>query len=560
LVLFGCARTPAADRVVMAERIYTLAGPPPARIEDEPVVTALAIRGSTIVATGTRDELRDHIGSQTRVDDFGSATILPGFVDCHVHLVNLGRLLRTVDLVGTTSWDEVVARVAARAHDTPPGTWILGRGWDQNDWAQPAFPDHQALSDAVPRHPVWLVRVDGHAAIANRAALAIAGLDAATADPAGGRIVRRANREPTGVLVDAATLLVERHIPLPDEAERKTRLRLALAHASRAGLTTVHDAGLGATDVEDLTALDAEEPLPVRVYGMWDATPEGDERTYEEALQRGPMPNNPGARFTLRCAKLSVDGALGSRGAALLEPYADASGETGLPQYTLEAFLERARPLHAAGYQLATHAIGDAANRLVLDAYERLQRESPRPDTRHRIEHAQVLSPQDIARFATLAVIPSMQPTHCTSDMPWAGARLGPERVRGAYAWRQLLETGVVIAAGSDAPVERIEPLDGLYAAVTRQDAAGNPPGGFFPEECLTRSEALRSFTSWAAYAGFAETWCGTLEVGKRADLVVVDRDLVRCTPTELRTARILRTIVDGQPPAATPATGQAVR
>jgi predicted amidohydrolase YtcJ len=555
--LAGCSRPPAADWVVTAARIYTLAGAPPARVEDEPVVGALAVRDGAIIATGDLAALRRFIGPRTRVEDLRDAVLLPGFVDCHVHLASLGRSLRQVDLVGTTSWDEIVARVAAAAGDVPAGTWITGRGWDQNDWARTEFPDHAALSAATPQHPVALTRIDGHATVVNAAALAVAGLDSRSADPAGGRIVRRADGSPSGVLVDAAMPLVTRHIPDPEPAERRARMRLALAHASRTGLTGVHDAGLGRADVEDLRALAQAGELPLRVYGMWDATADADDASaYDEALRVGPAAFDPSRRLALRCAKLQMDGALGSRGAALLEPYSDAPDQRGLPQYTLEAFIARARPLHAAGFQLATHAIGDAANRMVLDAYEQLQRETPRADARHRIEHAQVLSPADIPRFAVLGVLPSMQPTHCTSDMPWAGARLGPERVRGAYAWRSLRATGVVIPAGSDAPVERIAPLEGVYAAVTRQDAGGHPPGGYSPEERLTRSEALRAFTSWAVHAAFAETWCGTLEPGKRADLVVLDRDIVRCDAPDIRTARVLRTLVDGQD--ALPAAGAA--
>jgi predicted amidohydrolase YtcJ len=325
-------------------------------------------------------------------------------------------------------------------------------------------------------------------------------------------------------------------------------MRLAVLHASRTGLTFVHDAGLGPDDVADLRALLAAGALPVRVWGMWDATPDTDDpRAYDEALRAGPQPFDPTRHLAMACVKLMADGALGSRGAALLEPYADAPGERGLPQYTFEAFTARALPLHEKGFQLATHAIGDAANRMVLDAYALLLRQVPRPDARHRIEHAQVLAAADIPRFAALGVLPSMQPTHCTSDMPWAADRLGPERVRGAYAWRSLRATGVVIAGGSDAPVEAIAPLPGVYAAVTRQHPGGQPPGGYWPEECLTRSEALRAFTIWAAQAAFAETWTGTLEPGKRADLVVLDRDVVRCPPEEILATRVLRTIVDGR-------------
>jgi hypothetical protein len=545
----GCGTgPPPPDSVWIAARIYSLAGPPPARVEDEPVAAALAVRGGRIVALGSERDIRRLAGGATRVHVFPSATILPGLVDCHVHLASLGRSLREVDLIGTRSWDEVVARVRERSAGTPHGDWITGGGWDQNDWPVPAFPDHAALSSAVPDHPVLLRRVDGHAAIANAAALALAGVEASTPDPHGGRIERRPDGAPTGVLVDAAVALVSRHLPPPAAGERRDRLRLALAHCVAAGLTGVHDAGAGGKDVEDARALLAAGELPLRLYSMWDGTPDPDGTTAAAALHAaGPQGFDPTGRLALRTVKLMVDGALGSRGAALLAPYADAPDQVGLPQYTTEQFYELARPLHAAGFQLATHCIGDAANRLVLDVYERLLRELPRPDARHRIEHAQVIDAADLPRFAALGVLASMQPTHCTSDMPWAPVRLGPERLRGAYAWRSLRATGALLPLGSDAPVETVNPLAGIYAAVTRQDARGHPASGWVPEERLTASEAVRGFTAWAAYASFTEQDLGTLEPGKLADLVVLDRDVLRVAPPEILAVQVLATVVGGE-------------
>jgi predicted amidohydrolase YtcJ len=567
LLLSGCGekRVP-ADAVFTSGIIYTLAGEPPASVESEPHVQAIALSAGRIVAMGTDAEIRKLVGAGTRVHDLQGRTAVPGLVDCHVHMQSLGRSLREVQLVGTRSYDEVIERVRARAQETPAGEWITGRGWDQNDWAEKEFPDHAALSRAVPDHPVFLRRVDGHAGLANAEALRRAGVSAGTPDPNGGRIVRRPDGSPAGVLVDRAMDQVSAQIPPPSEAERRSRLQLAVEHAAALGLTGVHDAGIGLDDLQDYTALLQEGKLGLRVYAMVGATqarPE-DFRAFEAAgassrtdppartildlaLRDGPQGWDPSMRFCLRTAKLMVDGALGSRGAALLEPYTDAPGERGLPQYTPAEFLDIARFFHRRGFQIATHAIGDAGNRMVLDAYDSLQREMPRPDARHRIEHAQVLAPEDIRRFAVSGVIPSMQPTHCTSDMPWAGARLGPERERGAYAWRSLRATGVVIAAGSDAPVESIDPLPGLYAAVTRQDASGWPEGGWHPEQRLTRSEALRAFTAWAAYSSFTEKDLGTLEPGKLADLTVFDRDVVRCEPRELLEAHPVMTVVGGE-------------
>jgi hypothetical protein len=547
LVAAGCSRAPAppADAIYVNGRIYTLAGAIPSRVENEPVVEAIAIRHGRIVAAGTTAEVQAHAGKTASVHDLAGRCVVPGFVDAHAHMSSLGRSLREVDLVGTTSYDSVVARIVRRAAELPAGSWIMGRGWDQNDWPIQAFPDHAALSAAVPEHPVYVRRVDGHAALVNARALQAAQIGRTTADPAGGRIVRRPDGEPTGVLVDAAKDLVTRHIPSSDATERRARLRAALSHCAAQGLTGIHDAGIGPFEVDDYRAFLAAGELPLRIWAMHDATPDAEERS-SLGPEVVPAPFDTTLHLALAAVKFMVDGALGSRGAALLEDYADAPGERGLPQTTPEAFLQLAAPLHARGFQLATHAIGDAANRMVLDTYERLQRDLPRPDARHRIEHAQILATSDIARFARLGVLPSMQPTHCTSDMPWAGARLGPERLRGAYAWRSLRATGVVIPCGSDAPVESVAPLLGIFAAVTRRGLDGEPAGGWSPEECLTRSEAVRGFTVWPAYASFTEKVLGTLEVGKWADFVVLDRDVMQVRAADIPSLRVLETVVGG--------------
>lgn len=545
--VLGCARPPRADLVLFGGAIYPLAGDAPAAGQPEPVVEAIAVRDGRILAAGSARDVRRLAGGSTRLVDLDGHTVVPGFVDAHVHLSGIGRRLHEANLEGTTSWDEAVARVQDAARSAAPGAWVRGRGWDQNDWAVREFPDHQTLSDAVPDHPVYLRRIDGHAAIANARALALGGVGAGTADPAGGRIVRRPDGTPTGVLVDGATELVSRHIPPPTPAERQQFFAAAFTSCIQAGLTGVHDAGMSAAEVDAMRALLAAHRVPLRVYGMWDATPDAEDMDIvERAVQARPQPWDSTQHFALRAAKLMVDGALGSRGAALLEPYSDAGDSRGLPQYTPESFTARAKPLYDAGYQLATHCIGDAANRLVLDVYEEIGAGAKGVGRRLRIEHAQVLSEADIPRFAKLGVLPSMQPTHCTSDMPWAEDRIGPQRIRGAYAWRRLRDTGVVIPAGSDAPVESVEPLRGLYAAVTRQDAAGQPAGGWFPDQRLTMSEALRAFTSWAAYASFTENELGTLEVGKRADFVILEHDPFHAAPSQLLSTRVLGTYVGG--------------
>jgi len=546
LLLLGCApRHPPADAVFFAARIYTLAGDAiPDSAGAEPWVAGLAVRAGRIVAAGDRRALGRWIGSATRVADWPDATIFPGFVDCHIHMAGLGRSLREVRLFGTASYDEVVARAAERARTLPAGQWVAGRGWDQNDWPDTRFPDHAALSAATPDHPVYLRRIDGHAVLVNARALAIAGVDARTRDPAGGRIVRRPDGSPSGVLVDAAVDLVAAHVPKPDAAERRARLETAFAHCAAAGLTGVHDAGIGPLDLADYRELLAERKLPLRVYVMLGGAPDTEDRAALAAAV--PQPFDSTAHLAVRAIKLVADGALGSRGAALLAPYSDAPGERGLPQYDLESFLALARPLHARGFQIATHCIGDAANRMVLDAYAHLEDEVSRPDARHRIEHAQILAPEDIPRFAAQHVLPSMQPTHCTSDMPWAEARIGAARLPGAYAWRTLREAGSILPAGSDAPVESVSPLLGIYAAVTREDQEGRPAGGWLPEQRLTRSEALRGFTTWAAVASFTEAEIGRLVPGMRADFVVLDRDLLRVAPHDIAGATVRATCVGG--------------
>ena len=364
-LLAGCGRSaaPPADVLFVDGRIYTLAGAPPASVDAEPVVEALAVSSGRIVAAGTSAEVRRHTGPRTRVHDLRGRFAVPGLVDCHVHLAGLGRSLREVNLVGTSSYEEVVQRVAERLPGIARGEWIGGRGWDQNDWPDTRFPDHAALSRATPDNPVYLRRVDGHAALANARALEIAGLDAHTPDPPGGRIERRSDGAPTGVLVDAAKDLVAKHIPPPSPEERRERLRLALRHCAEAGLTGVHDAGMDGRDIEVSRSLLARGELPLRVYAMVDGTPDADDpQALAAALRDGPQPFDPTMHLALRCAKLMVDGALGSRGAALLEPYSDAPDQRGLPQYTPEAFYALVAPLHARGFQLATHCIGDAAN------------------------------------------------------------------------------------------------------------------------------------------------------------------------------------------------------
>lgn len=537
------AGEPPADLVLHDGVVHTLD-------PDRPTATAVAIRGDLIVGVGAALDPA-WVGSATRVIDLDGACVVPGLWDAHGHLLSLGLAQTEVDLTGTTSYAQVVERVAARARETPAGQWIVGRGWDQNDWPEGEFagefPTHAALSAAVPGHPVLLSRVDGHAALLNARALALREVGPATRAPAGGEVIFDAKGQPTGVLVDAAMDLAPE--PAPTPAQVRSALQLAARTCVEYGLVGVHDAGLGPAALASLEDLAVEDELPLRVYGML-----SQEAATDEVLAAGPRVGLHGGRLTVRAIKCFVDGALGSRGAWLLEPYADrpdARGLPQLPQEDLQALLTRATE---RGFQVCVHAIGDAGVRRVLDAVERVAGElgvdrvrAARP----RIEHAQVIHPDDMARFAALGVVPSMQPTHATSDMPWAEARLGPERVKGAYAWRTLLDAGVpAIALGSDFPVEGVSPLWGLHAAVTRLDAQGGSPhgeGGWFPDQRLGREEALLGFTRWACVGAFLEEQTGRLSPGRWADLAVFDADLLTCPPARLRDLRARLTIVGGR-------------
>jgi predicted amidohydrolase YtcJ len=513
-------------------------------LEDgRPKATAIAVRGGRIVAVGSEAAVRPFRGATTRRIDLKGQTVVPGLTDAHVHVEGIGTALDTIDLVGAATLDEALGRVRAGAQAAAAGEWVEGRGWDQNDWPGKAFPTAAALDAVSGDHPVYLTRVDGHAGWANSAALRLAEVTSATPDPPGGRILRDAQGAPTGVLVDAAQGLVRKRIPAPGREVRKRRLLAGLRAAAAAGLTEVHDAGVDAETIALYKEMLAEAPLPVRVYAMI--------RGPEAFLALGPSYKPEiglgDGQLTVRAIKVVADGALGSRGAWLLAPYADEPGKTGLRTVDPAAFRELLRRALAQGFQVNTHAIGDAANRFVLDAYQEAFGGTSGAAHRFRIEHAQVLSPADVPRFKSLGVLPSMQPTHCTSDMYWAGDRLGPERAKGAYLWKTFLREGVPVPAGSDAPVESIAVVPGLSAAVTRQDAKGWPAGGWHPEERVSGLEALRMFAKDTAYAAFEEAHRGTIAVGKRADLTVLDRDVTAVPPADVRGAHVTLVLVGGR-------------
>jgi predicted amidohydrolase YtcJ len=508
-----------------------------------PRAEAFVVRDGRIVYRGHRSVALQHRGPQTRVIDATGRTIIPGMTDAHAHLLGLGTALRNVDLVGTKSYDEVIARVAARARELPAGSWVLGRGWDQNDWSDQRFPTHEALSRAVPDHPVALERVDGHATLANAAAMRAAGVGRETRDPEGGRIERDGRGEPTGVFVDNAAALIDRRVPDLTPEERRDAVLRGVREANRWGLTGMMDAGVSRRTIEVYEQLAREGSFSLRNYVLI----ADDSADIAYWFARGPQNALHDGRLWIRAVKLYSDGALGSRGAALLAPYSDAPEHSGLLVSTPAHIQDVATRALRAGFQVGTHAIGDRGNRIVLDAYEAALREVPTADHRFRVEHAQVIDLADIPRFARLGVIPSMQGSHQTSDMYWAEQRVGPQRIRGAYAWRKLLDTGVIIPNGSDFPVEFVNPLFSFHAAVSRQDAQDRPPGGWYPAERMTRDEALKSMTLWPAMAQFQERELGSLTAGKRADFVILDQDIMTVAPERILDTKVVSTWLGGR-------------
>jgi predicted amidohydrolase YtcJ len=541
MALFACApNQPSARTIPMtSDSTLFIGGTVAAGAAQTPQKNlAIYTSGGKIAEVGPAAELQRKY-PQADVVAVPNGTILPGLTDAHGHLYGLGVALDVVDLVDTQSYDAVIARVKQRAASAAPGEWIVGRGWDQNDWPVQEFPTFAALDAAVPDHPVFVTRVDGHAALANSAAMRAASVTAATKDPDGGRIIRDANGNPTGVFVDAATDLIEKAMPVASAEQRKARVLAAAQDIAAHGLTEMHDAGIDADTIRAVQELIDEGKFPIRVYAML-----GDnDALLEQWFRSGPLLDY-GGHLTIRAVKLYADGALGSRGAALLAPYSDDPGNVGLMLATPEHLQDVATRGRAAGFQVNTHAIGDRGVRNVIDAYSNA---GVSAKDRFRVEHLQVIAPEDLPRLVQHGIIGSMQPTHATSDMYWAEARLGAERAKGAYAWRTVLNAGGRLALGSDFPVESVNPFFGLLAAVTRQDQKGWPPGGWHPTERLTLAEAIRGFTSDAAYAAFEETSRGTIEPGKLADFTIVEGDLFAMPPNDLYKTKVLYTVVGGK-------------
>jgi predicted amidohydrolase YtcJ len=525
------------DLIVRAGRIWT---GDPAR----PWAEALAARQGEIVMVGSSNEVMAQRGSLTRVVDRPEAFAVPGLIDAHGHVASLGQGLENIDLRGVKDLDEVARLVKARIESVPGDGWIQGQHWDQSLWPGGRFPTAGVLDTVAPNRPVWLTRVDGHAGWANSEAMRRAKITRETSAPSDGQVLRDTEGEPTGVFIDGAMNLVWKVIPTTSRAELTRQVLAAQERILAAGLTGVHDAGLSRGEIEVYRTLDQDHKLKVRIYGMA-SPPSGGEVAF---VGKPPTASKPGRRFELRAIKLFIDGAMGSRGGLLFAPYADDPGNVGLQLIDPKVLEETTAQALRTGWQVCTHAIGDKGNALVLDAYAAALKANPdKTGARLRIEHAQVVRKEDLARFKALGVIASMQPSHASDDMRWAEARLGAERAQGAYAWRWFLDAGVPLAFGSDFPVEVVNPFWGLYAAITRQDEKGSPPGGWHPDQKLTLEEALRAHTAGSAYAAFHESRLGILKPGSRADVTIVDRDLFQASPLGVLESGVVTTIIDGE-------------
>ncbi|HEX7836355.1 MAG TPA: amidohydrolase [Kofleriaceae bacterium] len=551
--------SPHADLILTNANVYTLAwgepaanGTPAADAPHGPAgwtpdAQAVAIRGSRIVFVGSNDAAAKWRGPSSRVIDLHGATLLPGLVDSHVHILELGRMLERVNLVGVATEAEAVEKVAARAAVTPKGEWILGYGWDDGAWAN-RYPTLKLLSERVPDHPVYLRGLHGYAVWGNRLAFERAKITPATRAPAGGEIKKDASGAPSGVLINAAVGLLESAIPAPTVAQIEALALKGLEAMARAGYVAVHEAGADSELMAAFEHLAATRRLPVRVYAMLSGR---DHPLLERWLAKGPEAPAEQPMLTTLGVKVFFDGALGSRGARLLAPYADRPGERGVPTPEAAFDPKLTAAMMKAGFQVDIHAIGDAANREAIDFVEAVMKDAASArDRRHRIEHAQVLDARDVPRFASSGIIASMQPPHAVEDMVWAEDRLGPDRVKLAYAWRTLRRSGAHLVFSSDLPGTDYDVFYGLHSVITRQDRTGKPAGGWHAEQRMTPEEALRGYTTWAAYAAFDEGQTGVLAAGRWADLTAMDLDPLNAgekEPARLLAGNIKMTVVAGR-------------
>jgi predicted amidohydrolase YtcJ len=546
VILFSLV--PAQPQVASADLVFKNGNVYTAN-DRSPNAQAIAVKADRIVYVGTNAGVEKYVGTSTRVVDLQGKTVLPGFADAHQHLSGVGFREMTLNLEGTTSLDDLLVKLKARVNQAKPGEWVTGRGWIETHWAPPVFPTRWDLDKVSPNNPVILGRADGHGAVANSAAFKIAGIDKNTANPFGGEISKdKQSGEPNGMLLDAAQGLVRRRVPPTTREDAERAVVLGVKRDIELGWTQVQDAGGGYDDVEIFKKLYASGAIKLRIY----KAVYGPGASAKRLISEGPIIGDFQNRLTVRTIKVVSDGALGSRGAALLGPYSDATDTSGF--LTVKA--EELRPMLIdalrKGIQVETHAIGDKANRFIIDEYETALNAVPRAerkiaDPRWRVEHAQIVNPIDIPRFAKLGIIPSMQPSHAIGDLFFAPNRLGMERLKGAYAWQSFIKSGVVVPGGSDAPVERGEPMIEFYAAVARKDPKGFSAEGWHPEEAVTRAQALNMFTMWPAYAAFEEKLRGSIETGKLADLTILSADIMTIPELEILKTQCVMTVINGE-------------
>src|SRR5215207_1776932 len=533
---------PVADIVFRNGNVYTAN-------EKSAKAQAIAVKEDRIVFVGTNAEAQKFVGAKTRVVDLKGNTVLPGFTDSHQHLSGVGQREMTLNLEGTTRLENLLAKVKARVDQAKPGEWVTGRGWIETHWQPPVFPTRWDLDKVAPNNPVILGRADGHGAVANTAALKLAGVDKDTANPFGGEISKdKQTGEPNGMLLDAAQGLVRRRVTPTTAEDAERAVVLGVKRNVELGWTQIQDAGGSYADVEIFKKLYEAGTIKLRIYKAVYGPGPGATRLLNEGATVGAYGN----RFTVRTIKVVSDGALGSRGAALLAPYSDAPDTSGFLTVKAEELRPMLRDALRKGIQVETHAIGDLANRFVLDEYEAALKDVPVADRkvadpRWRVEHAQIVNPADIPRFAKLGIIPSMQPSHAIGDLFFAPSRLGLSRLAGSHAWETFIKSGIVVPGGSDAPVERGEPMIEFYAAVARKDPKGFSGEGWHPEQAVTRTQALKMFTLWPAYAAFEEQLRGTIEVGKLADLTILSADIMKIPEAEILQTRCVMTVINGE-------------
>jgi predicted amidohydrolase YtcJ len=531
-----------ADLVFINGNVYTAN-------EKQPHAEAVAVKGDRIVFVGANAAAKKYQGAKTRVVDLHGATVLPGMTDAHYHFIGVGQREMNLNLEGITNLEDFLAKVKARVDQAKPGEWVTGRGWIETFWNPPVFPTRWDLDKVSPNNPVFLTRADGHGAVANSAALKIGGVTKETKDPFGGQVLRdKQTSEPTGMLLDNAQSFVTKHIPQRTEGDIETAMVLANKRSIELGWTQIQDPGGSYADVDLYKKLYGEGKLKLRIY----KAVYGPGEQAQRLLREGPIIEAFGNRFNVRAIKVVSDGALGSRGAALLAPYSDAPDSSGFLRVKEEDLLPMLQEALRKGIQVETHAIGDYANRFILDEYEKAlnavpaaQRKIAQP--RWRVEHAQIVNPADIPRFARLGIIPSMQPSHAIGDLHFAPSRLGIARLAGAYAWNSFIKSGVIVPGGSDAPVERGEPMIEFYAAVARKDIRGFSGEGWHPEEAVTREQALKMFTIWPAYVAFEENLRGSLQVGMLADLTVLSADIMKIPEMEILKTHCVMTVIGGE-------------